>query len=128
TSDRSMADIARELGVHHKTLGNWVSDERRRRARATDPTAVNEAERDELRRLRKEIAELRMEREILRKAAAYFAKGPTRSAASGPSPSTATPTASSGSAGSSRCPAPGSMPGTGARRAAGRSVTPCWRS
>ena len=30
--DRSMADIARELGVHHKTLGNWVSDERRRRS------------------------------------------------------------------------------------------------
>jgi putative transposase len=45
SSDRSMADIARELGVHHKTLGNWVSDERRRRARAADPTAVNEAER-----------------------------------------------------------------------------------
>jgi transposase len=32
SSDRSMADIARELGVHHKTPGNWVSDERRRRA------------------------------------------------------------------------------------------------
>jgi transposase len=78
TSDRSMADIARELGVHHKTLGNWVSDERRRRARAADSTSVNEAERDELRRLRKEVAELRMEREILRKAAAYFAKETTR--------------------------------------------------
>ena len=58
------------LGVHHKTLGSWVSDGRRRRARAADPASVNEAERDELRRLRKEVAELRMEREILRKAAA----------------------------------------------------------
>jgi transposase len=53
TSDRSMADIARELGVHHKTLGNWVSQVRRRRARAVDPTSVNESERDELGRLRK---------------------------------------------------------------------------
>ena len=73
-----MADIARELGVHHKTLGNWVGDERRRRARGADPASVTEAERDELRRLRKEVAELRMEREILRKAAAYCAKETTR--------------------------------------------------
>jgi transposase len=78
TSDRSMADIARELGVHHKALGNWVSDERRRRARAAEPAAVSEAERDELRRLHKEVAELRTEREILRKAAAHFAKETTR--------------------------------------------------
>jgi transposase len=73
-----MAEIARELGVHHKTLGNWVSGERRRRARAPDPRSVNEAERDELGRLRKEVAELRIERESLRKAAAYFAKETTR--------------------------------------------------
>jgi hypothetical protein len=41
SSDRSMAGIPRELGVHHTTLGNWVSDERRRLARAADPPAVN---------------------------------------------------------------------------------------
>jgi transposase len=67
-----MADIARELRVHHATLGNWVSDERRRQVRAEDPTVVNDAKPDELRRLRKEVAELRMERKILRKAAAHL--------------------------------------------------------
>jgi transposase len=69
-----MAEIARELGVHEKTLRNWVADERRRRTQAADPEAVNESEREELRRLRKENHELKVEREILRKAAAYFAK------------------------------------------------------
>jgi transposase len=77
-SDRPLAQIARELGVHHKTLGGWVAQERRRRAQAADPEAVSESEREELRRLRKEVSELRMEREILRKAAAYFASETTR--------------------------------------------------
>ena len=71
TSDQYMADIARERGMHHKTLGNRVSDERRRRAWAADPAAVSETERDDLRRLCNEVAELRMEREILRKAAPH---------------------------------------------------------
>lgn len=78
SSDRPLAEIARELGVHHKTLGGWVALERQAQARAAAPGAVNESERAELRRLRKEVAELRMEREILRKAAAYFAKETTR--------------------------------------------------
>jgi transposase len=77
-SDRPLAHIARELGIHHKTLGGWVALERQAQARAADPTAVGETERAELRRLRKEVAELRLEREILRKAAAYFAQETTR--------------------------------------------------
>jgi transposase len=78
SSDRPLAEIARELGVHHKTLGGWVALERRTQAQAADPASATETERAELRRLRKEVAELRLEREILRKAAAYFAQETTR--------------------------------------------------
>lgn len=61
-----------------KTLSNWVCAERRRLARDGEPGALSEDERAELRRLRKEVSELRIEREILRKAAAYIAKETTR--------------------------------------------------
>jgi transposase len=62
--------MARELGVAPVTLKAWVE--------ATRPKPENplmtDDERSELRRLRKENRELRMEREILKKATAFFAK------------------------------------------------------
>jgi transposase len=74
-----LRDVARELGVNHETLRNWVNAERIRRnpsttgrGRAEEP--VSAEEREELRRLRKKVAELELEKEILRKAAQYFAK------------------------------------------------------
>jgi len=72
----SLAEAARRLSISPKTLLNWV-----RRAKIGDlPSAdagaprhlVTEAE-AELSRLRRENAELRMERDILKKSAAYFA-------------------------------------------------------
>lgn len=48
--------------------------ERNASERAADPDALTESERDELRRLRKENIELRTDTEILRRAAAYFAR------------------------------------------------------
>jgi transposase len=70
SSGRPVAQIAKELGVNHETLRTWV-----RAAEAAEPGAAEESAKDaELVRLRKEVAELKLEREILRKAAAYFAK------------------------------------------------------
>lgn len=74
SSGRSIAEVARSLGISDGTLGNWVKADREARERASDPSALSESERDELRRLRKEVGELQLEREILRKAAAYFAR------------------------------------------------------
>lgn len=79
SSGRTLRDVGRELGVNHETLRGWVSaakraDERKRAGRSTDGGELSGAERDELRRLRRKVAELELEKEILRKAAAYFAK------------------------------------------------------
>lgn len=110
-TDDSSASVARRLGVNETTLRNWVKDHLAEEARNSDPLAVNESEFEELRRLRRENAELRMEKEILRKAAAYFAQETIRSAASDSSPTTVTPMASSGSVGSSGSRGQGSTPG-----------------
>jgi transposase len=74
SSGQPMAEVARSLGISDGTLGNWVKADREARERGADPQALTESERQELARLRREVAELRMDREILRKAAAYFAR------------------------------------------------------
>jgi transposase len=74
TSGRPVVDVARSLGVTDSTLHNWLKADRDARARADDPDGLSESERAELARLRKENIELRTDREILRKAAAYFAR------------------------------------------------------
>jgi transposase len=62
-SGRPIAEVARELDVHEGTLGNWVN-----KAKASmQPGALSESERDELNRLRKENAELRMQRDVLKR-------------------------------------------------------------
>ena len=74
TSDRPRVEVARSLGISDNTLANWVIADREARSRAADPDGLSESERVELARLRKENADLRLDREILRKAAAYFAR------------------------------------------------------
>ncbi len=71
-SGRSTRDVGRELGVNHETLRNWVQSLRRERHEG--PAAVTTDERLELARLRRRVAELELEKEILRKAAVFFAR------------------------------------------------------
>jgi len=120
STEESRASVARRLGVNETTLRNWVADHLAEEARQADPLAVTASEFEELRRLRREVAELRTEREILRKAAAYFAQETIRSAASGSSPSTDTSMASSGSVGSWESQDRGSTPGSAGRPRRGR--------
>jgi transposase len=72
---RSILQVARSLEMSAGTLGNWVARTRRGEAlsNASGGKAVSEME-AELSRLRQENARLRLEKEILKKAAAYFAK------------------------------------------------------
>ena len=68
---KSVGAVARELDLTESALRNWV--ERARADRTHGKTGLTTAERDELARLRKENRILREEREILKKAAAFFA-------------------------------------------------------
>jgi transposase len=70
----SLAEAARRLAIPKGTLTTWVNHAKGGKARAT-PGSRSVAELEtEIRQLRKELAASRMEREILKKAAAYFAK------------------------------------------------------
>ena len=68
-SGRSIASVSRELGVNYQTLYNWVE-----KLRKSGEVPVDEAEKDELTRLRREVKRLRMEHDFLKKAVAFFAK------------------------------------------------------
>jgi transposase len=68
-SDESLVAIATDLGIAIPTLRRWVEA-----SRPQPEVPIGDDERTELKRLRKEVRELRMEREILKKATAFFAK------------------------------------------------------
>ena len=68
-TDESIASIARDLGVSEPSLRAWVEA-----ARPQPKKPLTEDERSELLRLRREIRRVEMERDILKKATAFFAR------------------------------------------------------
>jgi transposase len=72
TPPRTIAEVARELGVNDTTLGFWVKAYRKKMAGQPLPAEMPESER--IRELKRRNRELEMENAFLKKAAAYFAK------------------------------------------------------
>ena len=77
-SGRPVAEVARSLDIAEGTWWNWVKADRDARERDAAPDALSESERAELKRLRKENAQERLDMEILRKAAAVLARETNR--------------------------------------------------
>jgi transposase len=74
---------AADLGIHSSVLDGWLKADREARGetaarKSPSTTALSATEREELRRLRRRVVELEEEREVLKKAAAFFAKETTR--------------------------------------------------
>jgi len=65
----SALQAAKDLGIGKSTLSKWVSDA----SRSAPHESINVNEREELRRLKAENQKLRLERELLKKAAVFFA-------------------------------------------------------
>ena len=74
-SGQSIAAAARDVGIAEQTLFNWVQAQRQGRLSGITSSRVPSVEQMEISRLRAELARVKMERDILGKATAYFAKG-----------------------------------------------------
>lgn len=71
---KPIAQVARDLGIHDGTLGNWVQQDKRARGEAAAAGGLSEDERAELARLRRENAELAMERDVLKRSVVLWVK------------------------------------------------------
>ena len=71
SSDRSIAEVARELGIYDSSLGNWVKQDQVDRG---EREGLSSDERARLGELERENARLRMERELLKRAVAFWVR------------------------------------------------------
>ncbi len=71
-SGRSVKDVAESLGMTPQSLRNWVRQEQVDRHERDD--GLTSAEREELRELRRKVRRLEQERDLLKRAAAFFAR------------------------------------------------------
>ena len=70
-SGKPIAQVADELGIYDSTLGNWVKRDRIDRG---ERDGLTSDERDEMSELRRDNARLRMERELLKRAVAFWVR------------------------------------------------------
>ena len=71
SSQKPIAEVARELGINDTTLGNWVKQDQVNRG---EREGLTSDERSELGELRRENARLRMERELLKRVVAFWVR------------------------------------------------------
>jgi len=73
SGDKSIGETARDIGISETALRRWI--EQAQVDEANDPSGpLTTAERQELTRLRRELRQVKMERDFLKKAAAFFAR------------------------------------------------------
>ena len=75
-TNKPIAQVARDLGVNEGTLGNWVARAREEAREGTQGLSSGDIE--ELKRLRAENAELRMERDVLKRSVVLWVKEATK--------------------------------------------------
>lgn len=72
----SMAGVARDLRVNRTLIGHWVKNAEAGKYEMTPGAPLKSESQSEVEQLRRELAKVKMERDILKKALGYFAKDP----------------------------------------------------